>query len=42
MKIALYGIIEDIGVKELKIREIVQIYTWKLELNRITDTVDSA
>ena len=36
MMVALYGIIGNIGVKELKFWEIVQIYTRKLELNRIT------
>ena len=37
----IYGIVEDIRVKELNFCEIVQIHTRKLVLNRITNILNS-
>ena len=41
MRIAIYGIVEDIRVRELNFWEIVQIHTRKLVLNRITNILNS-
>ena len=41
MRIAIYGIVEDIRVEELNIWEIVQIHTRKLVSNRITNILNS-